>query len=265
MKVILKSDVNNLGRAGQVLVVKSGYARNYLFPKNLALPARSNSLKELKHKNLIATSKAKKANLRRGELVKKLEGHTFTFSKEATPKGTLFGSVSSHEITLALKAEGFDIDKKCLIIASPIKTTGKHSLYIRFEKDCQAQINIEIQGKEKEKPNETVAEKINLDPEETSTQEITNTSSATLDPTTSSASSSEALEKETQSKTKKQFKATRTKKIKNKTNPTKKLTSFSQEEKTKLIKEPASASDKHKTSSSQDTKSSIFSKIFRKK
>ncbi len=145
MKVILKSDVPNLGRAGEILKVKPGYARNMLFPRNLALPARYQSLREWNHKKKMAELRTKKAQSLRNEIAKKIDGHKISIKKSIAPNGKLFGSVTAFEITHELKNAGFQIDKKFLNLKEPIKTLGEYKLKIDFGKESQAFITVSIQ------------------------------------------------------------------------------------------------------------------------
>lgn len=168
MKVILKSDVYNLGRAGQTITVKPGYARNYLFPNNLALPNHSKGIKELRHKAKIAELKSKKAGLLRDELAKKIQGQSFEFEKEASDKGTLFGSVSAFEVISALKEKGFYIDKKTLNLEAPLKEAGEHKLILDFGNNSTAEILLVIKGK---KPKKVEVEARSEDPEELEEEE----------------------------------------------------------------------------------------------
>ena len=145
MKVILKSDVSNVGRAGDILEVKSGYARNYLFPRKLALSANAQSAKERSHKKKLAELRAKKAQSLRDEIAKKLEGHKISFQKPTTAQGKLFGSVTAFEIAQRLKKEGFLIDKKFLNLKEPIKNIGEYPLKVDLGKESQATITVHVQ------------------------------------------------------------------------------------------------------------------------
>ena len=151
MKVILKSDVSNVGRAGDILEVKSGYARNYLFPRKLALSANAQSTKERNHKQKVAELRAKKAQSLRDEIAKKLEGHKIFFQKPTTAQGKLFGSVTVFEITQKLKKDGFPIDKKFLNLKEPIKNIGEYSLKVDLGKESHAVINVHVQDEKSAK------------------------------------------------------------------------------------------------------------------
>ena len=149
MKVILKIDVHQLGRAGQTLNVKNGYARNYLFPRKLAIPAESNSLKELNYKKKIAELRSKKAQTLRNELGEKMEGVKLSFQKPTTKQGKLFGSITTADISSQLKSQGFDIDKKFIQLEVPIKTVGDYKVNIDLG-ESSVSIDISVQG-EKQK------------------------------------------------------------------------------------------------------------------
>ena len=145
MKVILKSDVEQVGRAGEILKVKNGFARNFLFPRKLALPADAGSLKEARHKEKLAQLKAKKALILRKGIKEKLEGLEISFQKKAGAGGRLFGSVSAFEIAKALKEKGFAIDKKYIGIEGPLKTIGDFDVPIdlALEKSCMIKVKVE--------------------------------------------------------------------------------------------------------------------------
>ena len=145
MKVILKTDVHHVGRAGQILNVKDGYARNYLFPRKLAIPAESKSLKEWNYKKKIAELRSKKAQLLRNEIGKKMEGIKLSFQKPTTKQGKLFGSITLNDISAKLKSQGFDIDKKFIQLDSPIKAIGEYKVNVDLGESTTA-IEISIQG-----------------------------------------------------------------------------------------------------------------------
>ena len=144
IKVILQSDVADLGTVGEVLKVRPGYARNYLFPKKLAIPASSQSLKERKHKDKLTELKIKKASAARAETAQKLKDHSLSFYKPTSPQGKLFGSISAFEIAKALREDGFAIDKRFVLIESPIKAIGEYKIPIDFSKDIKAEIQVSV-------------------------------------------------------------------------------------------------------------------------
>ena len=151
MKVILKQDVHHIGRAGQTISVKDGFARNFLFPRNLAMPHKSQSLTEQKHKEKIAELKALKAEKSRKEVFEKIQGLAITFQKPTTPQGKLFGAINSNDISQKLKESNFDIDKKFIQIKDPLKRVGDYKINIDLGKDMLATIEVCIKPDKKEK------------------------------------------------------------------------------------------------------------------
>ncbi len=148
MKIILKEDVHHVGRAGQILNVKTGYARNYLFPRKLAVPARSKSLKEWNYKKKMSELNSKKAQFLRNEMGKKIEGLKISFEKPMTKQGKLFGSITLNDISSQLQSKGFNIDKKFIQLDSPIKAAGDYKLNVDLGEKLVS-IDISVQG---EKP-----------------------------------------------------------------------------------------------------------------
>lgn len=148
MKVILQSDIRNLGKVGDIVKVASGYARNYLFPKNLALAATEKKEKEFNHlKNLIEKKKAK-AHGDREELAKKLEGLTLTFVKKAGEEDKLFGSVTNADISDALYAQNYSVDKRDIDIQDGIKSLGQHKAVVSLGEGIKADLKISVEREE---------------------------------------------------------------------------------------------------------------------
>ena len=131
MKVILREDMSNLGSAGTIVNVAPGYARNYLLPRNLAIPATGNNLKEFEHeKRLMETKRAKR--IKEAEAVKaKLEKISCSIAKKVGENDKLFGSVTTQDIEKAFGNEGFSVDKKDILLTEPIKALGVYTVPIR--------------------------------------------------------------------------------------------------------------------------------------
>ena len=142
MKVILKEDVLNVGRIGDIVKVADGYARNYLLPRSLAVIATTRHLKQLEHeKRLIDVKKAKfirDAN----DLKNKLDNFSCTFSRQASEDEKLFGSVTNKEIADALKDAGYEIDKRMVILDSPIKKLGVYTVDVKLHPEIIAKIKV---------------------------------------------------------------------------------------------------------------------------
>lgn len=148
MKIVLKNDVKDLGKAGDIVNVKSGYARNFLFPKKLAFEASEKNQKQMTHLNKLAQIKKKKAVGDRKELAAKLEGVTVAFEQAASETEKLFGSVTSYDVSLGLSKLGFEVDKKDIKL-EPIKVVGQHKAVISFGDDIQTEITVAVSRKAK--------------------------------------------------------------------------------------------------------------------
>jgi large subunit ribosomal protein L9 len=142
MKVILKSDVERLGKTGDVVNVAVGYARNYLFPQGKALEASARNMEviEVEKKNIAKTQERKK--LESEALAEKLEQLSLTISKQAGENDKLFGTVTAMEIAAALEKEGQVIDKRKIVLEEPIKTLGIYSIPIRLHAEVTAQVKV---------------------------------------------------------------------------------------------------------------------------
>ena len=142
MKVILKQDVEKLGKAWDVVNVKDGYARNFLFPRGFILAATKENLK-LKEK--LEASKAVLVEKNKKEaqgLAKKLQGESFTLTREATAEDKLYGAVDAQELEKLLKNQGYDIDKKNILLAEPIKSLGSYSVDLKLHPEVTATIKV---------------------------------------------------------------------------------------------------------------------------
>lgn len=149
MRIILQKDVKNLGLAGDIVSVKKGYARHFLFPKRWAIPFTEGSAAEAKHRQELIESKKKKALGSRQELVKKLKDIELSFIKEADEKGHLFGSLTVFEISKALQQKNFEVDKRVMKQELPIKEVGEHKVLLDFGGDLKTEIKVTISPSQK--------------------------------------------------------------------------------------------------------------------
>ena len=145
MKVILQTDVKNVGKRGEVVEASDGYARNFLFPKKLAIPADKQNMNELSAKK---SSEAHKKELERQEAIKikeKLEKEVLTLKTKAGENGKTFGSITSKEISENIEKEFSDkIDKKKIVIKEPIKNLGTHTVELKLFEGivCKLKVNV---------------------------------------------------------------------------------------------------------------------------
>ena len=144
MKVVLKDDVKNLGKMGQILDVADGYARNYLVPRGLASEANTKNIKALEHEKRIIEGKAKKVKNSAQELLNKISAMTFTIRAKAGDEGKLFGSVTTMDIAELLHKEGLEIDKKKISLDEPIKRLGSYSVNVKLHPEISTQLNIQV-------------------------------------------------------------------------------------------------------------------------
>ena len=148
MKVILKSTVDHLGRAGEVKEVATGYARNFLLPRKLAEPATASALKyweKGKEKRAAVVSAEVKVAK---ELAEKLSGVNLTFSMPASEEGKLFGSVGKTDVLKSLKAAGYDVPKNSIRLETALKTTGEHEVELRLQPEVSAKVKVTVSARE---------------------------------------------------------------------------------------------------------------------
>jgi len=144
MKVILIDEIRGLGTRGDVVNVKDGYARNYLLPKNLAREATPGNMKSVEQERKKWAMLAQKEKEQASKAAEVVKGTKIVVSKRVGEGGQLFGSVTANEIADALAEKGFEVDKRRIELAHPIKTLGMHDVEVRLHKDVSAQIQVEV-------------------------------------------------------------------------------------------------------------------------
>ena len=151
MKLILQKDVKNLGKTGDQVSVKDGFARNFLLPKGYALLLNKNRLKAWNHQKTIITTKKRKAIAERKALIERLSSIKLVFEKESQKDNKIFGSVTAHEISQTLEEQyNISVDKRDIHF-SELKTVGDHKISIRLDSECQTEILLTIKGKIRKK------------------------------------------------------------------------------------------------------------------
>lgn len=144
MKVILKADVKNLGKKGELVNTSDGYARNFLFPKGLAVEANATAMNDFNNKE--SAKKFHKAEEIKAakEDAAKLDGKTFKVTAKAGANGKLFGSVTGKDISLAVKAQlGIDVDKRKISVAD-IKQFGTYEAELKIYQGISAKISVQV-------------------------------------------------------------------------------------------------------------------------
>jgi len=142
VKVILREDVENLGKTGEIMNVADGYGRNYLLPRGLASKASTKNIKELEHqKKHIQFRKAKQKD-EAEEFAQRLQAVSCTISKKAGEEDKLFGSVTSRDIEEALKEEGVVIDRKRILMDEPLKKLGVYTVSIKLHPEVKGSLKV---------------------------------------------------------------------------------------------------------------------------
>jgi len=144
MKLILKENIETLGQIGDIVKVAPGYARNYLLPKGLAIEATAKNAKALDHAKRQMAYKKNKALESSKNLAEKLSAVNVTLSHKAGEEGKLFGSVTTMEIAEFLKAQGFDIDRKKIVLPEAIKQVGEYTLTVKIHPEVSASIKVTV-------------------------------------------------------------------------------------------------------------------------
>ena len=150
MKVILCADVKGQGKKDQIVEVSDGYARNFLFPKKLAIPADSKAVNDVKNKEAAKQHKVDVEIAEARATAKKLEEIVVVFEYAAGPDKKLYGSVTAKDISEELKKKhGIDIDKRKITLSEPIKSFGDFKADVKLYTDVSGKINVRVTSKSK--------------------------------------------------------------------------------------------------------------------
>jgi len=147
IQVILQQDLKNLGKSGELVRVRPGYARNYLIPRSLATPATVHNVKQLEHEQRISAAKAAKVRAEATGVADKVSGVTVTLERKVGEEDRLFGSVTTKDIAEALKAKGIDLERKRIELASPIRSAGTFNVTAKLLGDLTATFKVEVVAK----------------------------------------------------------------------------------------------------------------------
>jgi large subunit ribosomal protein L9 len=144
MKVILREDVPNLGKSGDLVSVKPGFGRNYLLPRKLAVLANESNVRQLEHDREVISARQAKLRGAAQTQAQKLEAVVVHIRRKVGDQDKLFGSVTSLDIAEGLAAQGLKVDRRAIHLAEPIKTTGKHAVEIRLHREVTSTIHVEV-------------------------------------------------------------------------------------------------------------------------
>ena len=146
MKLILREDVENLGRGGDVVDVKPGYGRNFLLPRGLAVVANPKNLREIEHQKAVAAAKAAKLKASAEAVAKRLTETPVTLKRKVGEQDKLFGSVTALDIAEALGARGLQLDRRSIDLAEPIKTVGDFEVGVKLHHDVVGKVKVKVEA-----------------------------------------------------------------------------------------------------------------------
>jgi large subunit ribosomal protein L9 len=144
MDVILREDVEKLGTRGQMVKVAAGYARNYLLPKRLAMPASESNKKIIEQERQAHLRREAKVVADASDLGKMMAGLSITITQKAGENDQLFGSVTSKDIAEALEKQGYSIERRKIALDEPIKTLGEFKVPLRLHRDVTVDIAVHV-------------------------------------------------------------------------------------------------------------------------
>jgi large subunit ribosomal protein L9 len=147
IQVILQDDVANVGKSGELVKVRPGYARNYLLPRALAVPATTAQINRVNHDKVVAMAKSEKLKKEARALAEKIGALTITMARSVGEDDKLFGSVTAKEIENAVKAKGIEIDRKKMHLPEALKTLGTFEIPVRLMTDVTATLKVEVTKK----------------------------------------------------------------------------------------------------------------------
>lgn len=144
MKVILREDIDGLGKSGELVSVKDGFGRNFLLPRKKAVLANEQNIRQLEHEKGVITARNAKLKGAAEELAKKIGSVKVTIKRKVGEQDKLFGSVTALDIAEALAAGGQQVDRRGIHLPEPIKTVGHHEVELRLHREVVAKIKVDV-------------------------------------------------------------------------------------------------------------------------
>jgi large subunit ribosomal protein L9 len=148
MQVILREDVVNLGRTGDVVKVRSGYARNFLLPRKLAVEADPKNLRVFEHEKRIAMTRREAKRAESAKIKERVEAISLALAARAGEEGKLFGSITNIDIERGLRERGVDIDRRKIVLAEPIKQLGDYTVAVKIDAEVEANLRITVKAEQ---------------------------------------------------------------------------------------------------------------------
>lgn len=144
MKVILREDIDNLGKSGELVTVKDGFGRNYLLPRKKAVLASEQNLRQLEHEKSVLSARNAKLKGAAEEQAKKVGATKVTIKRKVGEQDKLYGSVTVLDIAEALAAAGQQVDRRLIHLPEPIKALGSYEVELRLHRDVVAKIKVDV-------------------------------------------------------------------------------------------------------------------------
>lgn len=142
--VLLREDMDNLGGRGEIVKVKAGYARNYLLPQGLAIPATKGNVKQVEQERSQLLKKAAQDRSTAEAQAEQMKNITLHFERRAGDTGTLFGSVTSMDIADAIQAKGYELDRRKIQLKDTIKETGDYTVSVKLHREVTLEIPVSV-------------------------------------------------------------------------------------------------------------------------
>jgi large subunit ribosomal protein L9 len=146
VKLILREDVENLGKGGDLVDVKPGYGRNFLLPRGLAVPANPKNVRELEHQRKVAEAKAAKLRGEAQAVAKRLADTPIALKRKVGEQDKLYGSVTALDLAEALAARGVQLDRRIIDLAEPIKSTGDFEVPVKLHRDVVGKVKVKVEA-----------------------------------------------------------------------------------------------------------------------
>jgi large subunit ribosomal protein L9 len=147
IQVILQQDVDKVGKSGDLIRVRPGFARNFLLPRQLAVPATAAAVRRIEHEKTVAMTRTEKAKKEAREVASALGALAVRIAQKAGEDGRLFGSVTTKDIEAALRAQGVAIDRRKIQLAEPIKSVGAYEVPVKLASDVLTTLKVEVVAK----------------------------------------------------------------------------------------------------------------------
>ena len=143
-KILLREDLENLGGRGEIVKVKAGYARNYLLPQGLATLATKGNLKQIEQERAALLTKAATEKSTAEAQAEQMRDITLSFERKAGETGTLFGSVTTMDVAEALRAKGYEIDRRRIVMKDAIKETGDYTVNVKLHREVTLHVPVTV-------------------------------------------------------------------------------------------------------------------------